>query len=262
MCGRFANSDKPDVQAAYYIAKLTAKGWLPPGFARRGAEPSAAGQDGPSDPGIAGWHPTWNAAPTQPLPVVLPDGGARALTLMRWGWRRDFTRGDDTAAAGGAREGQLLVNARGEEAAGKRTWREALRTRRCLVPATAFYEWKEASRQPWAFTRSDRGPFAIAGLWEPDGEGGAFILLTTVANAVVAPVHHRMACIVPREAHDAWLDPQTPAAAVAALIAPYPATAMRAWPVGTAVNRVANDGARLLDEAAPAPEQLRIDGLG
>jgi len=206
MCGRFANSEDPEIQAAYFLAKAAAQGW----------------------------RPSWNAAPTQSLPVVMPSDDGRELNLMRWGWHRDFERT------------QLLVNARGEEAAGKRTWQEALARRRCIVPATAFYEWSEATNQPYAFQLASRGLFGIGALWEPTPSGSAFVLLTTIANAVVSPVHHRMAHILPQPSVAAWLDPATSSSVIAQLICPYPAELMRSFPVSRAVNAVAHDSPELL----------------
>jgi putative SOS response-associated peptidase YedK len=220
MCGRFANSEDPEIQAAYYQAKLSAKLW----------------------------RPTWNAAPTQSLPVVLaPAGHERELTLMRWGWEREFDRH------------QLLVNARGEEAAAKPTWREALHSRRCLVPATAFYEWHEATNQPYAFQLSSRGLFAIGALWEPQGDGRAFVLLTTIANALVAGIHHRMACMLDQEQAQRWLDPGLSKTQVQELITPFPASAMISFPVSKEVNAVAHNAPHLLQPVSIARQQSLFD---
>ena len=215
MCGRFANSEDPEIQAAYFLAKAAA----------------------------VGWRPTWNAAPTQELPVLMQTATGRELVLMRWGWQRSFERT------------QLLVNARGEEAAGKRTWQEALARRRCIVPATAFYEWSEATNQPYAFQQAQGGLFGIGALWEPSADGNRFVLLTTIANAVVRPVHHRMAHILPQAQLTAWLDPATPPALVAQLIAPYPAGLMRSFPVSRAVNAVAHDAPELLTPVSLPTQQ-------
>jgi len=180
----------------------------------------------------------YNAAPTQELPVVLPGpAGSRTLDLMRWGWKPSWMK------AG------LLVNARGEEAATKPTFASALRLRRCLVPVTAFYEWREADRQPFAYQRPDGNPYAIGGLWDPAGAADgspAFLLLTVGANSVVAPAHHRMALIVPSLKWKAWLDPATPALEVQSMIEPSPADELVAVPVSKLVSNVRNDGPELL----------------
>ena len=217
MCGRFANPCTAESLEAFFAAAtnlLIAKGW-------KGGR--------------------YNAAPTQELPVVLPSpGGGRALDLMRWGWKPSWMKSG------------LLVNARGEEAAGKPTFASALRLRRCLVPAVAFYEWRESDKQPFAYQRPDGLPYAIGGLWDPAGAADgspAFLLLTVEANAVVQPCHHRMAFIVPRLRWDAWLDPATPALEVVSLIEPSPADELVALQVSRAVSNVRNEGPELLAAA-------------
>lgn len=192
-------------------------------------------------PGSQDWQPTYNAAPTQRHPVVIQDFASRRLGLMQWGWKPDFLKG------------RLLVNARGEEAISKRTFQEALAKRRCIVPATVFYEWLERSdgpNLPHAFARQDRALFAIAGLWQPVGDGieriGQFILLTVQANPVVAPVHHRMAAMLRQEDEARWLDPATDAHGAHELLKPYAAEAMAGWPVSLAVNSVRRTDADLV----------------
>jgi len=164
MCGRFANPMMARTMEEYLQASATLA------FAK-------------------GWKSRHNAAPTQELPIVRrEDDGHRSLDLMRWGWKPPWMKTG------------LLVNARGEEAMQKRTFSSALCLHRCLVPALAFYEWREADKQPFAYTRPDRQPYAIGGLWDPTGAADgshAFLLLTVEANSVVAPTHHRMALIVP-----------------------------------------------------------------
>lgn len=222
VCGRFANPASADDLASWSdaIANLTMARW--------------AGK-------------RWNAAPTQQLPIIRHEvDGLRHLDLAAWGWRPSWMK---TGVA---------VNARGEEAAEKPTWATAMRSRRCLVPATAFYEWRQDDGQPFAFQRPDRQPFAIGGLWEPGPSEDAFLLLTTVANAVVAPVHDRMALIVPRELWDAWLDPTTPLPTVRSLVAPAPVDELMAVPIGRGVSSVRNDGPHLLKPVAET-KQLTLE---
>ncbi|MBA3684033.1 MAG: SOS response-associated peptidase [Planctomycetes bacterium] len=219
MCGRFANPLTAEELETRLHAKANAL------YAR-------------------GWKPTWNAAPSQHHPVLILSGGERRLGLMRWGWKPAFLAGRD------------LVNARGEEAHGKRTFAEAFLRRRCLVPASAFYEWQEqpegGANKPFAIARVDREPFTIAGLWcwldAPEGQERepAFLLLTVPANATIAPVHHRQACIIAPADRDRWLDPTTPIAAVRALVVACPDAELEAWPVSKAVNAPKNDGPELL----------------
>jgi putative SOS response-associated peptidase YedK len=229
MCGRFAGNE--DVKMVKFRFDVSA-----------------------SDAETEAWRPTWNAAPTQRLPVVMAEAAGRRLVLMRWGWPITWDQGKDH------------VNAIGETAADKRPFAEAFRARRCIVPASAFYEWRPATRrgakpEPYAFTVTG-GLFGIAALWQPVAAGspgpGAFILLTTEANAVVAGVHHRMAAILPRSAESRWLDLDTPLAALRALMTPLPAELMQARRVSPRVNSVRNDGPDLLDTAPEPPREPTI----
>jgi putative SOS response-associated peptidase YedK len=183
--------------------------------------------------------PRYNIAPTQPVAAVRAGEAGRELVRLRWGlvppWSRD-TR-------------QAPINARSETAASKPTFRAALKRRRCLVPASAFYEWSAAggrSKQPYCFRPRDERPFAFAGLWErwegPDGPVESCAILTTEANDLVRPVHDRMPVIVPQLHWAAWLDRDAQdAAALVPLLRPYPADAMRTYPVGQLVSNPRND---------------------
>ncbi|MCU0793853.1 MAG: SOS response-associated peptidase [Opitutaceae bacterium] len=159
-----------------------------------------------------------------------------------------------------------LVNARAESLAERPAFREAYRARRCLVPATGFYEWQKLGRArlPWLFrienpdTPGTPAPFCLAGLWEraPDGDGGvpSLVVVTTAANAVMAPIHDRMPALL----HDAaacraWLDPRTSDATLDALLAPAPAAILRATPVSPRVNHPDFDSPECL---APAVHGL------
>jgi putative SOS response-associated peptidase YedK len=183
----------------------------------------------------AGLRPRYNVAPSQPSLVLRGSGGARVLAWHRWGLVPPWA--DDPAI------GNRLINARAETAADKPAFRTAFRRRRCLIPASGFYEWAQAGKQkqPYHFALAGGKPFAFAGLWESWDKGGEEILscaiLTTRANNVVRPVHERMPVIVPVDAYDVWLDPavQDPAA-VADLLAPYAAGRMTATPVSRRVN--------------------------
>ena len=145
-------------------------------------------------------RPTWNAAPTQRLPVVIATGGMRRLVHARWGFAPPWA---------GRRP---IINAQSESAGHKATFREALRRGRCVVPACSFYEWRGAGRgrEPRRFAPRDDAGFAFAGLVDDfalDGRSSrCFTILTTPPNAVVAPVHDRMPVILDgRDAVAAWL---------------------------------------------------------
>ena len=178
--------------------------------------------------------PRYNIAPSQNVLVVRQAAGRRMLASVRWGMAPPWVP-----------PGRHLINARFESAASRPAFRDALRQRRCLVPATGFFEWKNEAghRQPFLFRRQDRRPFALAGLldtWQaPDSAlHESCAILTCPPNGVVAPVHDRMPLILPREAYALWLDPEvTRPALLAPLGRPFAAELMEAVAVSTLVNR-------------------------
>lgn len=193
-------------------------------------------------------QPRYNIAPTQPAPVVRLSNGARELALLRWGlipsWAND--------AAIGAR----LINARSETVLEKPAFRTAFRRRRCLIPASGFYEWQQqtSGKQPFYFTPVDGDLMAFAGLWEqwraPDGAVvESYTILTTAANEIVAPIHDRMPVILPPDLDALWLDPAADAARLHDLCLTPPPVALRVYPVSKAVNQVRNDGEGLIQPA-------------
>jgi putative SOS response-associated peptidase YedK len=184
--------------------------------------------------------PRYNIAPTQPVAAVRSGEAGRELVRLRWGlvppWSRDTK--------------QAPINARSETAADKPMFRAALRKRRCLIPASGFYEWAalagEKRKQPYCFRPRDERPFVFVGLWErwegPEGPVESCAILTTEANELVRPVHDRMPVILPQQHWAAWLDRDAQdAAALVPLLRPYPADAMRAYPVGMTVSNPRND---------------------
>jgi putative SOS response-associated peptidase YedK len=184
--------------------------------------------------------PRYNVAPTQDVPVVrFDDDHHRELMMMRWGlvpfWAKD------------PKIGNSLINARSESLAEKPAYRNAFKSRRCLVVADGFYEWKktpEGKQAYWIHLKSGE-PFAFAGLWEhwkaEDGsrEITSCTIITTEPNAFVAALHDRMPAILPREDYDAWLNPKT----------------NPAHPVSTMVNSPRNDDAACI---APLGQQLNL----
>jgi putative SOS response-associated peptidase YedK len=143
-----------------------------------------------------------------------------------------------------------MINARSETASTKPAFRDALKSRRCLIPADGFYEWARTGKgkQPYCFEVNDGQLFAFAGIWDcwKDAGGNAVetcSILTATPNAVTAPVHDRMPVILAPDSYDLWLDPAMQnVAAVSELLKPYDARLMRCYPVGTRINHVANDG--------------------
>lgn len=189
------------------------------------------------------WSPRYNIAPTQPVPIIRqhPKEPRRELSLVRWGlipwWAKD--------ASGAAK----MINARSETAATLPAFRDALKARRCIVPADGFYEWKRMgkAKQPYCFEVNDGGLFAFAGLWErwKDPSGNwirTCSILTTTPNAVTSTIHDRMPVILDPDSYDLWLDPGfSDVSAVSEMLKPYDARLMRCYPVSERINNVAND---------------------
>ena len=186
----------------------------------------------------------YNIAPGTNIPVIRrsPEG-QRVLHLLRWGliphWAKDPTIG------------ARLNNARSESVTEKPAFRDAFRRRRCLVPADGFYEWKAEGKikQPFYFSAVSGTPLALAGVWEswtaPDGTIVRTVcLLTTQANALMAPVHDRMPVIVGKEHWGAWLG--DPVENVVALMKPCASENLQAWAVDRRVGRSGEDDAALV----------------
>ncbi len=198
----------------------------------------------------------YNIAPTQDAPVVRMNGaGAREAAMLRWGlvpaWAKEIGVGN------------RMINARAEGIEAKPAFREAMKSRRCLVPASGFYEWKGAPgrKQPYAITAAGRPLFAFAGVWErwtPRAAGEAietFAIVTTDAAPAVQPVHDRMPVIVAPGDEAAWLGGSVEEAA--AILKPY------AGDVGVrAVSRVVSDPRNeipeCLDDAEPPWDQKSL----
>src|SRR5512141_766830 len=190
----------------------------------------------------------YNVAPATDQLVILEEDGRRVARWLHWGliphWAKDKAIGYKT------------INARGESVAAKPAFRAALRQRRCLVPATAFYEWKVLAdgKQPYMIRLKGGGLFSFAGLWEswtgPEGEVRSFTIITTEPNALMARIHDRMPVIVPRAQYARWLDPALrDPDGIQPLIASYPAGELEAIPVGRAINNARNQGPALIEPA-------------
>jgi len=195
----------------------------------------------------------YNVAPTQPIPIVRLVDGKRAFALVRWGFVPAWVK-DPKAFS-------LLVNARGEFVLDKPSFRNAMRRRRCLIPADGFYEWGSSSggpKRPYFVRPKSGGPIAFAGLWEtwtgPNGEEvDTAAIVTTRANRALAAIHDRMPVVVAPEAFNLWLDcARVDALTAAALIAPAPEGLFECYEISPAVNRVANDDPRLIEAVSPA----------
>lgn len=184
--------------------------------------------------------PRYNIAPTQQVLTVI-GGETRRAGFIRWGliptWSKD------------SHPGHPIINARAETVAEKPIFRNSLKKRRCLVLADGFYEWQQVggTKRPMRVTMRSGEPFAFAGLWsmgsDPDGNRiSSCAIITTEANDLLRPIHHRMPVILSEEAEDLWLDRALDDSVVLTqLLEPYSDDAMEAYEVSRLVNSASND---------------------
>ncbi len=152
-------------------------------------------------------EPRFNISPGQDLGAVIPDktSGGRRFKVLEWGLVPPHNQD--------SRSGPRLINARSETVAQKKSFADSFANRRCLIPVSGFYEWKKVGplRKPYLFRRKDNGLFALAGLWSnweyPGGSSRqSCTILTTEANSLMRPIHHRMPVILPQNDWKFWLD--------------------------------------------------------
>jgi len=231
MCGRFVSTSPPDELAAYFGAEAVAESVL---------------------------EPNYNVAPTQDVLAVVEDDGARYLDAFHWGlvpsWAKD------------AKIGSRMINARAETLAEKSAFKRSFATRRCIVPADGFYEWrkldtsKKPKKQPMFIHRTDGEPLAFAGIWSvwrgPDKDQEplrSLTIVTTTPNELMATIHDRMPVVLPEERWATWLDRgNEDLDALTGLLVPLADGLLTATPVATLVNNVRNNGPELLE---PVPEE-------
>ena len=228
MCGRFAITSPPEAVRAFF------------GYAEK-----------PNFP------PRYNIAPTQPIPIVHAQRGAngviaRHFRLARWGFLPGFVKDPQKFP--------LLINARAEGIAEKPSFRAAIRRRRCLVPADAWYEWRKnlaGPKTPFLLHSATGGLLAFAGLWETwsDPQGGEVdtaCIITTSANGATAALHDRMPALLEPPQFDAWLDTdEFESQHAVALLRPAADDKVAFYEIGQQVNRAANDFAEIQAPAQP-----------
>jgi putative SOS response-associated peptidase YedK len=202
--------------------------------------------------------PRYNVAPSQNIPIIREEGEVRRFALARWGLVPSWAKEMDT--------GYSTINARAETVASKPAFRSAFRRRRCLIPASGFYEWQvvpgSKTKQPWFIALKNREPLAFAGLWDRwhDPQGGdeleSCTIIVTDANDLMKPIHDRMPVILSSQDWATWLATETTdAQTLQNLLKPYPAADMTAWPVSLMVNNARHDAAACIEPLAKRSDQ-------
>jgi putative SOS response-associated peptidase YedK len=193
--------------------------------------------------------PRYNVAPSQAMPVVVRNSPNR-LVEMQWGLIPSWSKEPRVKFS--------TINARAETVTTSPVYRGPFQYRRCLVPASGFYEWQKTDqgKQPYCIRVKDDDLFAFAGLYDVwcDAEGQelySYTIITTTPNDLVAPIHNRMPVILRRDDEDAWLDKATDPAQLLSLLVPYPADKMEVYAVSRAVNNPANERAELMQPMEP-----------
>ena len=205
--------------------------------------------------------PRYNICPTQPV-TCIRQSSEQALEIvdLRWGlvpfWAKDL------------KIGAKMINARSETASSKPSFRAAFKSRRCLVLADGFYEWKKvgSQKQPHYISRSDDQPFCMAGLWESwkDNSENApndtvietCTILTTSANATMEPLHDRMPVILHQDHFDFWLDTEfSDVQQLEKVLVPFATDELRTYPVSKMVGKPINDSPECIE---PIPEEKNL----
>ena len=205
-----------------------------------------------ADVGALEFAARYNIAPMQVAPVIRQrPNGERVAHLLRWGLMPSWSKDESIATK--------LINARGETVAEKPSFRAAYKSRRCVVPASAFYEWQriQSGKQPYLIHPVGYDLFGFAGLWErwtrQDAEPlDTFTVITTDANETMRPVHDRMPVILAQEDVAVWMAKDSDPGLLQRLLRPCPSERIGMYPVSTAVGKVTNDSASLIEPAAPA----------
>jgi putative SOS response-associated peptidase YedK len=223
MCGRFTNTAKQkDIENEFKIGRLNK----------------------------VSFDARYNIAPSQMIDAVLESNAERILTELKWGlipaWAKDGSIGNK------------LINARAETLSEKPSFRTAFKSRRCIIPASGFYEWAKkgaGAKQPFYFYLTEKDVFGFAGLYEEwlDKESGELVetcaIITTGANEILEPVHDRMPVILKAENYDRWLDEKEKnPERLQSLLAPFPAEEMASHAVGKAVNSPIYDSPELIEK--------------
>lgn len=198
--------------------------------------------------------PQYNIAPTQQIAVVRQVESVRQLDLFSWGLKLNWANSSLTPSN--------LINARVESVTQKPSFREAAKFRRCLIPASGWYEWQSTvltagKKQPYYFYSNELPVLAFAGIYEitESGEFSAAII-TQDANEIVGPIHDRMPLILSSEFFADWLDPSlTNSSEIVAIARTAAPPALRGHAVTTEVNSARAQGPHLIAPTDPEPTQ-------
>ncbi len=194
----------------------------------------------------------YNIAPTNQVMTIVSDGERNQAVPMGWGlvpfWIKNLN------------DRSKMINARAEAVSERPSYKNSFRSRRCLIPATSFFEWKKGqgkTRLPMRIMLKSEEPFAFAGIWEkvrpknfPDqGEITSCSIITTEANELVRPIHDRMPVILPPELYADWMNPANQdIGELKEYLLPYDPGLMKTYPVSQLVNSVRNQGPELIEE--------------
>lgn len=197
--------------------------------------------------------PRYNVAPSETVPVIVPEEDTRWIRPMQWGLVPSWAK----HPSGGAK----CINARAETLLERPTYRKSFERRRALIPIDGFYEWRRPDRQPFWIARKDRGLFALAGLWDAwRSESGrellTFTIVTVPANEDIRPIHHRMPAILRLEDEDRWTA-RGSVDSLETLLTPYAAGELDLMPVSPAVNSPMHDSADCL-KPPPQPSLFEV----
>ncbi|MDP3444142.1 MAG: SOS response-associated peptidase [Ignavibacteria bacterium] len=194
----------------------------------------------------------FNCAPLQWLPVI-KNTSSDQISHLRWGLIPSWAKDSNMAAK--------LINSRAETLNEKPSFKKAFAQQRCIIPANGFYEWKKGTvKQAFRFFLQEEEIFSMAGIWEQWKQNNGSILetfsiITTAANTLMAPMHHRMPLILSKSDEESWLH-ETSIDKLEGLLQPFPSQKMGFYPVSNRINFVSNDDANLVKEVADESKGL------
>jgi putative SOS response-associated peptidase YedK len=217
MCERFANIEKFEKLAAFYQARPF-KGDT--------------------------WQGSYNIAPTDFIPVVVDEPEGREIRLMKWGFIPFWAK---------AKIGPSMVNARAETIKEKPGFKDSFKSKRCIIPASGFYEWMKltTAKEPYYFS-PEEGIFSFAGLWSswisPESvEIETCSIVTTEANSIVKPVHNRMPVALNHKSTSVWLKNGTREKELLKLLIPSPDSRIKCRAVSKFVNSIKNNSEKCIE---------------